>query len=466
MPWTFMGISTALSGILAQQRAMDTIGHNVANVNTPGYRRQEPLFATRPPWPAARDREVAGIGGQIGTGVNVETIRRVRDDYLDLQLHDLSGQLGRWAAAEGALVQVEGVIAPAGGADLGALLDQFWAGWHDLSTRPEDEAARIALRQQASALAMALRETHAQLSTIRRQMNAAIEDRVSEINTIAEEIAYLNREIGYAISKSLAPNDLLDRRDALVAQLTTIVGATASRPDAQGAIAVSIGGRALVQGHDWYGLGTTPGPLGTVDIRWAADDGAVNLQAGELLGMLDARDRLIPGYLGQLDTIATTLVTRVNSLHVTGYGLDGTAGLHFFVPGSTAANIDLNPAILADARAIAAAGSPDAPGDGTMALAIARLADESVIGGRTLNDSYRALMTQVAADTKNVRDLHAARRLAWQQVRNQQQSVYGVNLDEELANMIATQSAYAASARVLSAIDEMLEILIMRTAAH
>jgi flagellar hook-associated protein 1 FlgK len=465
MPWSFMGISTALSGILAQQRAMDTIGHNITNVNTPGYRRQEPVLVTQPPYPTARDREAVVIGGQVGTGVTVETIRRVRDDYLDLQLHDLSGQLGRWDAAEGMLVEVEATVAPSQGTDLGTLLDNFWAGWHDLSTNPEDEAARISLRQQGSALAVGIRETYERLSSLRREMNAALEDRVTEINNIAQEIAYLNREIGYARSKSLAPNDLLDRRDALVQRLTTIAGATASTPDENGAVAVSIGGRALVQGQSWFALDTAPGAGGTVNVQWAADGGEVRLQGGEMLGMLDVRDRLIPGYLDQLDALASALANEVNSRHAAGYGLDGSTGLDFFVPGSTGASIDVNPAILDDARRIAAAGVADSPGDGSVALDIAGLADRQVLAGRTLNGAYRALMTEVAADTKNVQDLHSARQLAWQQVSDQQQSVYGVNLDEELANMVTTQNAYAAAARVLTALDEMLDVLITRTAA-
>jgi len=462
MAWTFLGIHTALSGILAQQRAMDATAHNIANAQTPGFRRQEAVLATRPPYPPAG--QLAAIGtGQYGTGVEVAMVRRAQDQFLDLHARLLDAQLGRWTAAANTLHEVEGIIAQQSGSDLGALLDRFWNAWQEVSLHPEDGAIRVTLRQEALTLTSAFRDTVSRLRDSQAGIDRTVQARVQEINNMAAEIAGLNREITAVLAEGNQPNDLLDRRDYLLGELSKMVGATTLVATDGNAI-VNVGGRPLVEGVESFAMQASLGAGGHVQVLWG-DGSPVNVANGELYGLLQTRDATIPDYLAQLDTIATNLINRVNTLHQAGYGLDDSTGVSFLA-GTSAADISLDPAIMADVRQIAAASGPGAPGDGSNALAIAQVRDEILVGSQTLNQAFRSLLSQAGSEARDARVRAESMEFARQQVAEQQQSLYGVSLDEELTNMVQFQHAYNASARVLTALDEMLVTLIERMGAR
>lgn len=460
---TFFGINIALSSLLAQQRALDTVGNNVANVNTPGYRRQEAVLTPGPVYPPAGANGLL-MGGQWGSGVEVQMIRRAQDAYLDLHARTVHQEAAQWQSAQTALAEVEGIIAPTSDSNLGALLDRFWNAWQDLSAHPEELSARVNVRQQGITLCAAVRQTVAQLRESQAGIDLTLTGKVEEINRLAADTASLNRQIAAAQAEGRQPNDLLDQRDQALSQLADLVGITAFATD-RGDVIASIGGRPLIQGSAWYGVTAAARPDGHIELRWQEDGAAVNVQGGEVFGLTQVRDSAIPGYLAQLDTLAANLVAAVNAVHQTGYGMDGSTGNDFFAPGTTAANIDLSAAVLADARAVAAASTADAPGDGSLALAIAQVRDQALIGGITLNDAFRSLMGDVANATRSAADTVAAKQLSLQQVTTQQQSLYGVSLDEEMTNMIAYQHAYDAAARLMATMNDMLDTLINKTAS-
>jgi flagellar hook-associated protein 1 FlgK len=461
MAWTFLGIHTALSGILAQQRAMDATAHNIANAQTPGFRRQEAVLATNQPYPPPG--QLAAIGmGQYGTGVQVAMVRRAQDQFLDLHARLLDSQLGAWTAASSVMQEVEGIIASESGTDLDALLDRFWDAWQEVSIHPEDSAIRVTLRQETLTLTAAFRDTVTRLRDSQAGIDRVIEGRVQEINNMAAEVAQCNREITAVLAEGNQPNDLLDRRDYLLGQLSEMVGAT-TLITTDGNIIVNIGGRPLVEGVESFALQSPLGAGGHVDVQWA-DGTAVNITNGELAGLLEMRDTAIPDYLAQLDAIAAGLIARVNELHEAGYGLDNSTGVSFLT-GASAADIALDGAIVADVRAIAAATALDAPGDGGNALAIAQVRDEILVASQTLNQAFRSLLSQVGSKARDAQERAESLDFARQQVAEQQQSLYGVSLDEEMTNMLQFQHAYNAAARVLTALDEMLVTLIERMGA-
>jgi len=452
-------INLGVSALVAYRNALDTHSHNLANVDTPGYSRQEAVLTTNPALPQAGS--VASLmWGQFGTGVNVETIRRAHEAFLGLQARMLNSALGRWTAGAVPLREVESVLAPAPGEDLSAQLDRFWDTWESVANKPEDLALRYALRQSARTLADSFRNTVERLQSIRLSIDAGIQSRVEEVNTLGREIGELNRQISVALAEGRAPNDLLDRRDLLLDRLALLSGALAFNSEG-GHLIIYLDGRPLIQGATGYQLSMTSTDDGMV-VRTSYDGGIVQITGGEIGGLLLARDSSIPGYLSQLDTLAQTLVSEVNSRHQAGYGLDDIAGRSFFAPGSGAGDMALDPAVLADVRAIAAASAPGAPGDGSTALGIANLRATPVLGGQTLNQLAQSLLGSIGNDIANSDTQVRAHQAVLHQIRQQQQSAAGVSIDEELANLAFCQRAYEAAARVVTAADEMLAIIIER----
>jgi flagellar hook-associated protein 1 FlgK len=461
---TFSIITTALSSLQAHFQAMNTAGHNVANVNTPGFRRQEAIFSSRSPYPPPGVAETT-LGGLVGTGVEVSHIRRAQDGYLGIHLRTTAGQLGQWDTMYTALREIEAIIAPTPGGDLGTLMDRFWDAWQTLSTRPEDLSARMQVRSEGISLAAGFRDLVQKLNWQAANLDVAISGSVEEINRLAEQTAELNRRIAVAIAEGKQPNDLLDQRDTLLMRLSRLTGATLISPENAQPI-LNLGGRPLVQGEIAFRLSTTQGASGHLEVMWEGDGAQAAVSTGELGAQLQMQQQIIPQYLAQLDTIASTLASEVNALHQTGFGMDDTTGLDFFTAGSTAGNISVDAAILGDIRMIAAASAAASPGDGSLALSIAGLRSQPVLaGGDSLGTAWRSLIGRIGSETQAAQDSAKAAQLLHDQLNLQQQSLAGVSLDEEMANMIQYQHAYDAAARVLTTADEMIATIIERMAA-
>jgi len=397
----WLSLETALRSLLAQQRGIDVTAHNVANVNTPGYSRQDVVLTTTEPYtvPTTDERLSAG---QVGTGVKVQTIRRFTDAFLIGQIRSQSQALGQWEVQRDALQHIEVVFNEPSDQGLNAALSQFWSAWQSVATTPQAAAARAALRETARHLTSLLNTTAEQLRALRRDHDQRLITQVQDINDLATQIAQLNLQISKVQALGNRANDLRDRRDLLLDQLARKVNITyAEDIYAPGMVTVHIGGHTLVMGVEASALTTQPNPANEnlLDVVWA-DGTAAQVSSGEIYGTLQARDQIVPTTLAQLDQVAAGLITNVNAQHRTGYGLNNATGLDFFT-GSSARDIALANAIASDANNIAAASALNAPGDGSNALAIAGLSRELLMNGGTtsLGDFYRQLIAQ---DRKSV----------------------------------------------------------------
>jgi len=454
-------INLGLSALTAHRTAVDVTSHNLANANTPGYSRQEALLATNPPLPPA-GTAAAIVGGQTGTGVHVQAVRRAQEAFLALQSRTFRSELGRWSAAAPPLKEVESVLSPAPGTDLSALLDRFWDAWDTVANAPEDLGLRETLLGTAATLVDSFREASQRLQTIRLTTDVGITSRINEVNTLARQVAELNRQIQVALAEGRSPNDLLDSREIALDRLAELCGAMPFLSEG-GHLIIYLDGRPLVQGSAAFSLSVTTGSQG-VQITTSYDGQPVRVSNGEIGGLLQARDAAIPAYLQRLDAVASALVSQVNALHEAGYGLDGNTGVSFFVGGTTAGDIALDPAVAADGRAIAASAS-GAPGDGSVALRIANLRTRPVLGGRTLSEAAQDLFGALGEDIAACDDRADSQQTALDQLQQQQQSVSGVSIDEELVYLTLSQRAYEAAARIITAADEMLATIIERMAA-
>ena len=457
MAGLFDAIAMVKRSLMSQQWAQMTTGHNIANVNTPGYTRQR----------AELDNSIPSLeipGGLIGMGVDVQEVTRQRNRYIDRQVMSERQNFGFLDFQSSALVQVETILGETSGYGLSGILDEFWACWSDLANDPENSSARVALRAKAQQLVNQMNGLHSDLTNQRAQLDVELSGMVGEVNQLAAQIATLNDAISESLNQNVIPNDLMDQRDLLVDQLAGLANVQ-TQDESDGTMSVWLGGQILVYRDTslQLTLREKPGETASLhEVAWAHNNTLVNFQSGEIAGLLLVRDEAIPELHSGLDSFAVALAQNVNAIHVNGYSLDGQSGLNFFNPYTTGINnIALSSEILQDDDNIAASGDGTA-GDGSNALAIFNLQNELVMdnGTATLNQYYAALGSDLGSLSQAAGAELMESETAMQQIENWRTSAEGVSLDEEMANMVRFQQAYTAVAKLMATIDEMLTTLL------
>jgi flagellar hook-associated protein 1 FlgK len=456
MAGLFDGLELGKRALSAQQLWLNTIGHNISNVNTPGYTRQRVTLNTTYPMETPV--------GLVGTGVMAIDVNHVRDLFLNQQYRQENKALGEWTSLEKTLSQVEAVFSEPNSDSLGDLLDNFWAAWSDLANNPESVAARTALKEQTNLLTNGFQRVYAQLTDLRLSVDKDIDLMVDDINNLSTEIASLNQQIVRAELDGDSANDLRDRRDYLIDQLSQYVNVSAVERE-NNSVTVMIGSLAIVDGSSSLQLGMSKvsgGRIASSEIVWAGTDKTIKVLGGQLKGLIETRDEVVPKYLERLDDLAETLVTSVNALHRNAYGLDGSTGLNFFDPLKTSAsNIQLDQMIELDVNRIAASQGGEV-GDNVNALAIADLKNTALMmrGTASINEFYNAMIGELGVETGKAKHLKENYELLVEQIENARQSVQGVSLDEETTQLIKYQHAYDAAARVITVMDQALDTVI------
>lgn len=452
---SIQGLNTLLTALRAHQQALFTTAHNIANANSAGYSRQ-----------VAAMEGIPSLGGwqadqQIGQGVQISTIERIRNAFFDQQFRNENQSLGYYTARGDALDQLQTIIHEPTDSGIRSALQGFWHAWHDLNIQPETTAARAAVQQSANAVADAIRHQASQLSALRSSLDQTVVTRANEINTISDELAALNVQIVASGNQGNSANDLLDKRDVLLDSLTHLASVQITH-QSNGAIGVGIGGGLLVDSATAYHITFGSGAGGTTALNWSYNGSPVNVAGGELGGLLYARDTTVPTYQAQLEVFTSALVTNVNSQHAAGYGLDGSTGNLFWDPTSTAASLRLDAGVAANSNKIAAASTNGNPGDGSNATAIADVERKPVISGATLEDYFRSIIGAVGIDAQGVQRGQRTEESLIAQLKNLRDSSSGVSLDEEMTNMVRYQQGYQAAARMVTTLDGMLDTVVNR----
>jgi flagellar hook-associated protein 1 FlgK len=453
---SFLGIETARRGLVAQQRALDTTGHNIANVSTPGYSRQGVALAAGRPLSIAGGGPQGG-GMQIGTGVDVVNYQRVRDTFLDLQFRAQAMRLGDASARTRSLDQVELALAEPGDDGIGAQLGRFWSGWSDLANAPEAGAARQSVLDRAGTLAASINALDAHLSGVqagaRTELDVLVAD-TGDVRAYATELAGLNDSIAAAAARGAQANDLMDRRDTVLDKLSALAQVRVEDvPGRPGALTV-------------FFADVDPAATPLVDGATPADAGAVRAwpltlpaspggQLGGLAALADTSSGPVAQYRAELAAVAQTLMTAVNRA----YTADGTVAGNFFsaAAGNEAATLAVDPAVTAgNLRAGTGAGS------NTTALRMAQLRGRPAPENGA-DDAYAALVTRIGSEVRAARREEVHAQVLSDAVEDRRQSTSSVSLDEEMTDMIRFQRGYQASARVMSTMDDLLDTLINRT---
>lgn len=367
-------LSTGTSALLAFQRALSTVSHNVANIETAGYSRQRVELETQNP---------AYVGvGYIGGGTRVSGIHRVVDELANARLIDSGGELARLQQLSTLSNRVDKLMS-----DTATGVAGLWSGFFDAVSALSSNAAAPAERQnvlgQANALATRFQQLQGQFDTMSAEVDAGLAAGAQEINRLAEEIARLNGRIGSAAG---AAPDLLDRRDQLVAELVGYTGGSARQQDGGAVNVFTAGGQALVVGTQPSRLGTVPDPYrpGRVQLALESQGQSVRLDeraiGGRLGGLLEFRSQVLDPTQAELGRIAVGLASRFNAGHAAGVDQYGQPGGDFFsIPAP---------------RVAAHAGNA---GDATLGAAIG---DLGALDGRDLLLQWRdGAWTAARADT-------------------------------------------------------------------
>ncbi|MCL4304973.1 flagellar hook-associated protein FlgK [bacterium] len=438
-----------------QQLSMQVIGHNTSNAGTVGYSRRRLELMTAPP----------GQTGQwgVGAGVDVDRLARVRDSLLDAQIRGGTSVSAYWATRDDQLGQVEEVFNALGTQNLGALLDGFWQSWHDLANDPENMAPRYALTERANALVNSLKRVSSNLDSQVEQVNARISAGAEQINQLTSAIAELNVRIASHEISGEEASDLRDSRDLLIEQLSRLTNIS-THEQADGTVNIYSGGHIIVQRDLSVAItvdrvSTDPKhkvvlALGNSLVEWKPT-------GGEMGALYEQRDVELPRILAQLDQFARDFSAAVNTVHMSGWGLNGSHGIEFFVPGVTgAADLQISAAILADPSRIAASGSANSPGDNSIALAIAVLRNSTSPAGYTFDQQIRNISLEAGSRRASAKQQKDVEEAVLENAVNRRYAVSGVSLDEEMAKLIETQKAYEAAAKIIQTVNEMMETVI------
>jgi flagellar hook-associated protein 1 len=452
---TYMGLQTALSGLEAAQAAIDTTGQNIANASTPGYSRQVVDMTEQTALTIPSLSSDNGGGSQLGTGVTVADITRVRDTFLDSQYRSQNSQTSADNTNSTILGQAQAALNEPTSSGLSAVMDTFWGGFNTYASAPNQDGSTQTIIGNGQAVADSLNTLAGQVTTLQSQVTQQYDTLTDPTSGAvagdANQIAQLNTQIAQAQAAGINANDLEDQRDNAIddlSQYSNVYTTTQSN----GMVDVSFGNAA------------TAAQNGTTDATPLVDGGTVNLSQnltdsnlsgssgtlGALLGQYDPNAAggtptgTLVNYMNSLNTVANQLVTSVNNAISTADPQGATAPAFFDPSGTTAATISVN-------SSLSSSGTPYTAAEATAV---------SGLSGGQAEQSYQAFVTQVGGDVQSAQNAQSTSQSLLTAISNQRQSVSGVSLDEEMTNLIQFQQAYQASARVMSTINDTFTSLL------
>lgn len=466
-------LETAKTALNVQKLALEVTGENIANVNTPGYSRQTAILETA----------ITTIerGFPLGNGVKVAQVQRSYDDFLQKQTTAESSTYGEGKTVYSAMTRVEQLFNEFTTDGLGKSLQDFFKAWQDLTANPQGQPERQAVLSRAQQLVGDFHRINTYLNDVKKDMNASLSGITNDINDMLGQVANLNLHIKQIEVQSGNANELRDKRELLIRQLSQKVGITyTEQPD--GMVDVNLtNGQPLVVGKDAATLSLQPNAVNPAfdDIMLTPPGGGPLINAtpfiggpgnsqGEVGGTLQVRDSLVDNYLSNLDELASMLANEVNGLHAAGFGLAGTTGNNFFntPPAPIAGYSGSIGVVIADPGNIAAADTdPVANGTGNniQARKIASVYDKVLAtsgGNMTMEGFYNSIVGKVGVSVQNAERAESQSDGLVKQLGNLRESVSGVSLDEELANLIKYQKAFEGAAKVINVGTEMLDTVL------
>jgi flagellar hook-associated protein 1 FlgK len=466
-------LNLASRSLQTQMTGVEVSGQNLANINTTGYTRQSVEIQTSP--------DISTTIGPEGTGANAVAIQQVVNAILNNQIQSQQSTSGYWSAQQTALQSAQtslneflngtGSTTSSTSTNsttdtgLSGQLSSLFADFQSVATSPTSVAARQQLISDAQTLAATFNQINTQLDASRASLNTSLSNNVDSANQLLSGIADLNKQISTADFNGATPNDLLDEREQDLENLSTVTNITTSA-GTNGAVDVSIGGQTLVSGNQVLDtLKTFDAGGGQLLVQTATGGATLTLTGGSMQGTIDARDGELATIQNSINTLASTLITQVNTIHSGGFNLTGTNGANFF-NGLDAATITVNVALASNPSLIQASGTATANSDNSIARQLADLASttQSGLNNQTFGDSYDETVAGLGDSLQTANDQVNNQTAVTNMLTTQRGSVSGVNVDEEMTNLMSFQRAYEASAQLVTTLNTMLgDVLAMKT---
>ena len=346
MSSSFAAIELGKRSLMTHSQAIHTSGHNISNADTEGYSRQRVEVKTFDPL-YRPDLSRAETPGQIGQGSTVESINRVRDEMLDQRIVAQSNQESYWDTRSHYYTMIEQVYNEPDEVSVRTTMDKFWESWQELSLNPESTANRQAVVTRGQSLINSIRNRDAALTGIGNLLNSDIETNVKQLNDYANQIAKLNTEIVRSRAMGDNPNDLLDRRDAVVEKLSKIANITTDQRDPD-EFMVHIEGKVLVQGNVARNFEVAPvlDNYGYSQVIWQDTKELAVVKGGSLGALIELRDVDVRHEIQSLNTMTMNFADLVNDVHRNAVGANNVTGLDFFIQRpfveNTVGNYDSN----------------------------------------------------------------------------------------------------------------------------
>ena len=452
MPGLFGLLELGRRALSAQSAAMNVTSHNIANASTPGFTRQRANLAATLP-------SLTAQGLFIGTGVNLDSVGRLRDRFIDIQFRQASSSLGSATLRQNVLSQIEAALNEPSDSGLQSAMSSFFNSFQELANHPEAPGPRTNVLQQATRLVQTFNQMSTNFTTQRNNLAEDIGNKVSRINQLTHDIGELNSQIATMRGAGNEPSDLMDQRDLRLDELSQLTNVSASI-DSQGSMLVSIGGTLVASNGSSLDIQAS---MVAGSLKVSTTSGAdISVTGGELSAVLDLHNNVIPGYMSQLDSLANSMITRVNAVHTAGYGLGNPppTGVTFFT-GNSAGSMGIYSQISSNTNFIAAS-SNGAPGNNETALALFGITNERLLDGntKTLSQYYGGLVSTIGSAVSSAEGETSGVELVLGQIYAQRESVSGVSLDEEMTNMIRFQRSFEAAARIVNTTNELFDTIL------
>lgn len=485
----FYGIEIARTGIYASQTAYDVIGHNVSNADTEGYTRQRVITTSIEP-SSLGTRLASLAGNSIGGGVNTERIDQIRDEFLDREYRRENSDLGQYDTLTEQMSYIESVLDETGDTGISSVLSDFFTALSELSQDPTSSEVRTTVQQDAINLTEAFNHYYEQLTKSQSTFNDDIQTTVDNINSMLDNIASYDKQIFNFELGGDSANDLRDKRNLVLDELSKAIDID-YYTDSDGHLVVTSHGEVLVNHITADKLEvTTNATTGFYDISMEDSGASYEPESGELAAYIRLRDgdtadnMGVPFIINSLNTLAGSLAQEFNTINAAGYTMpDDTntsvTGVNFFeVPAGgygdlTAGNFAVSTELMDSANNIACSSKQIAldsttgstqSGNNENVLKMLDLADSKTLATVGSYDGYlKSMVASVGIESANCKTRYEGQENVMENLDTRRQSVSSVSIDEEMINMIKTQHAYEASSRVISAIDDALDVLINKT---
>ena len=459
---SLLGVGT--SAMFAAQAQIQTTGHNIANASVEGYSRQTVALST--------NQGMYTGAGYFGRGVQVQTVSRAVSAFQTDEAALTKSAASSDQTRADMLSRLEGVFG-SGESGIGYAAAQFLNSFSDIAAKPDDLSARQVTLARAKDLTSLFGSSSDQLSTLQASVNEDVQASVKTVNDLASQIAGINAQLAGYRGSDQTPNDLLDKRDKLISDMSQYVQVTRVEQD-DGSMNLFVGGnQTLVLGANAYQLeaDTTSAPPGVqVGINVGGTHRALSadqLGGGSIQGLLQFQDDDLKAISTRLDEMAQGISSKVNAVQLTGNDLDGVAGTALFT-GTTAATISVSTGF--GPRNIAAASSA-APATGAQsnanALAFVALGkdgtmvtDSATSTTVTFGNAFSSLIADLGVRSQSAQRQADVSGTTASQAEQTLAGEVGVNLDEEAARLIQYQQSYQAAAKVLQVAQKVFDTVL------